>query len=339
MAKKLTYNIRYLLYRYIYKPTAFSLFFFLGKIRSLSLSCACLSLPRVCTAEAVDVADVVTRRLRVREAAHKRLSEWARMKIRPEEQRVFDKHAQREAAGIAHPHGPAAAVISRRATVLTNQKVERLGAIKRTKRRERKLRRTIMKQLKLRPSTSGSLASSRIATGRTELSSRSRQSSRPGTSRSTPSLHLDSASLQSSASSTKTPSVTSSNRGDTSERAPSRAGEDSSRRTNGQRSQSRPSTSLSSRVSDQWLASQDPQAPFSARRHKFKTIGMNYVPMDFAGHEDRLRTTDGPARVARYFGRRRNELNRKLARAVAKASVCGSQADIWQCPRSSWLFN
>ena len=172
------------------------------------------------------------------------------MKIRPEEQRVFDKHAQREAVRrelrIRMERLAKAIDSERRATVLTNQKVERLGAIKRTKRRERKLRRTIMKQLKLRPSTSGSLASSRIATGRTELSSRSRQSSRPGTSRSTPSLHLDSASLQSSASSTKTPSVTSSNRGDTSERAPSRAGEHSSRRTNGQRSQSRPSTSLSS---------------------------------------------------------------------------------------------
>ena len=61
---------------------------------------------------------------------------------------------------------------------------------------------------------------------------------------------------------------------------------------------------------------------------------MNYVPMDFAGHEDRLRTTDGPARVARYFGRRRNELNRKLARArIAKKPAFGrSQTDISRVP-------
>ena len=42
---------------------------------------------------------------------------------------------------------------------------------------------------------------------------------------------------------------------------------------------------------------------------------MDYVPMDFAGDADRLRTGDGPARVARYFGRRRDQLERKLKHA------------------------
>ena len=285
------------------------------------------------------------------EAAHKRLSSMeARMKIRPEEQEVFNAHARREEVRRdlrMRMERLAKAIDSeRRAVVLTNQKVSKLSAIKRTKRRERKLHKTIMKQLKMRPSTSGSMASSRSGAGSSLASSRSQSSSL-----STPSLNLVGSALQqtSSNASSRAPSVTSSRPGNASERALSqRPSTTASDRRSGQskrksklngshqsrQSQSRQTTAASSTVSEQWLVTEDPQAPFSARRHTLKATGMDYVPMDFAGHADRLRTTDGPARVARYFGRRRDEFNSKLLRArVAKKPAFGrKQTDISRVP-------
>jgi hypothetical protein len=290
-----------------------------------------------------------------REAAHKRLSGMeARMKIRPEEQVVFEAHARREEVRRdlrMRMERLAKAIDSeRRAVVLTNQKVDKLSAIKRTKRRERKLRKTIMKQLRLRPSTSNSTASSRSSLdsggGGSLASSRSRRSSS-----STPSLGLDGAVLLQqtpSNASSRAPSVTSSRSGNASRCALEKAisqrspTTDSSKlsgrgkrksKTNSRR-QSRPTTVASSTVSERWLVTEDPQAPFSARRHKLKATGMDYVPMDFAGHADLLRTTDGPARVARYFGRRRDDFNDKLLRArIAKKPAFGrKQTDISRVP-------
>jgi hypothetical protein len=253
-----------------------------------------------------------------RNKAHARVMKMEETnQILPEQQQLFNKASQREhnrrALRIRMERLSKEISKEKVAILDTTQKVIKATAIRQHKTRERELRRRKRTQMQLRPTTSaaGSLAS----TSRTDYSL---SSSRLGVSTQRP----ETAALM---------PVSRRQRSNTRRQRKQQHSRSSSR---GSSSSTRPSTS-SSIVSDQWLAEgNDNQAPFSARRQRFLETGMNYVPMDFAGHADLLRTTDGPARKAKYFGRRRKDLELKLKKAQrSKVPAFGrKQSDISRVP-------
>lgn len=260
--------------------------------------------------------------------AHKRVMAMeAAMQILPEQQKSFNKANQREnnrrALRIRMERLSNEIAKEKVAILDTTQKVIKATAIRTAKAREHDLRRRRRHQMQLRPTTSaaGSLASTartdytlpsarlNMSMERPETSSSSSSSRRRHRHRSRrrPRPRSKNASMNTSRSNASTTSSTGSL---TSSQAPS------------------------SLVSDTWLAEgNDNQAPFSARRHHMPP-GMDYVPMDFAGHADLLRSSDGPARVAKYFGRRRKQLELKLKLAQkSKIPAFGrKQTDISRVP-------
>jgi hypothetical protein len=285
--------------------------------------------------------------------AHNRVMKMeASMKILPKQQILFNKANQREnnrrALRIRMERLANEIAKEKTAIVVTTQKVMKATAVRTHKARERELRRKRRQQMQLRPTTSA--AGSLCSTARTDLSI---PTSRLNISHKT-SLHL--ARPETSASNSSTSSSKERRRQRRRQRqrqsqkkieksleqdqliSSSRSSRNSDKSTsrNPQSSRSRPQTSAaSSTVSDRWLAEgSDNQAPFSARRHHLTSIGMDYVPMDFAGHADLLRSTDGPARVAKYFGKRRKklELRLKLAQKSKIPAFGRKQTDISRVP-------
>tara|TARA_B100000780_G_scaffold274521_2_gene239688 strand:- start:729 stop:1874 length:1146 start_codon:yes stop_codon:yes gene_type:complete len=262
-----------------------------------------------------------------RNKAHARVMKMEKSNaILPEQQVLFNKASEREhnrrALRIRMERLSKEISKEKVAILDTTQKVIKAKAIRLDKTRRRELRQKKLKQLQFRPTTSaaGSLASTSrsdysISTSRLGVSM-----SRPETGSNGPLLSSTSSSLITSRSMKKQRSRQSKSKRDSQRRTESRGSQRSQRSQRSQGSGTHRSSSASSIassiVSDQWLAEgNDNQAPFTARRHRLREAGMNYVPMDFGGHADLLRSSDGPARVAKYFGRRRKDLELKLKQA------------------------